>query len=144
MEEKENLELLNKIHKGLVMGMESISVITPKVGDRNFRDDLNYQYNEYGKVLDKIDRKFETVGVEPQDTTPGEKVMGWTTLQMNTIADKSNNKISEMLIRGNTMGIIEGREILNQHPNLDGEIKGIINEFIQLQESNIEKLKTYL
>ena len=144
MEEKENLTLLNKIHKGLVMGMESISVITPKVGDRNFRDDLNYQYNEYGKVLDKIDRKFETVGVEPQDTTPGEKVMGWTTLQMNTIADKSNNKISEMLIRGNTMGIIEGREILNQHPNLDGEIKGIINEFIQLQESNIEKLKTYL
>ncbi len=144
MEEKENLALLNKIHKGLVMGMESISVITPKVGDRNFRDDLNYQYNEYGKVLDKIDRKFETVGVEPQDTTPGEKVMGWTTLQMNTIADKSNNKISEMLIRGNTMGIIEGREILNQHPNLDGEIKGIINEFIQLQESNIEKLKTYL
>ena len=141
---KENLALLNKIHKGLVMGMESISVITPKVGDRNFRDDLNYQYNEYGKVLDKIDRKFETVGVEPQDTTPGEKVMGWTTLQMNTIADKSNNKISEMLIRGNTMGIIEGREILNQHPNLDGEIKGIINEFIQLQESNIEKLKTYL
>lgn len=144
MEEKENLALLNKIHKGLVMGMESISVITPKVGDRNFRDDLNYQYNEYGKVLDKIDRKFETVGVEPQDTSPGEKVMGWTTLQMNTIADKSNNKISEMLIRGNTMGIIEGREILNQHPNLDGEIKGIINEFIQLQESNIEKLKTYL
>lgn len=144
MEEKENLALLNKIHKGLVMGMESISVITPKVGDRNFRDDLNYQYNEYGKVLDKIDRKFETVGVEPQDTTPGEKVMGWTTLQMNTIADKSNNKISEMLIRGNTMGIIEGREILNQHPNLDGEIKGIINEFIQLQESNIEKLKSYL
>ena len=144
MEEKENLALLNKIHRGLVMGMESISVITPKVGDRNFRDDLNYQYNEYGKVLDKIDRKFETVGVEPQDTTPGEKVMGWTTLQMNTIADKSNNKISEMLIRGNTMGIIEGREILNQHPNLDGEIKGIINEFIQLQESNIEKLKTYL
>ena len=63
---------------------------------------------------------------------------------MNTIADKSNNKISEMLIRGNTMGIVEGREILNQHPNLDGEIKGIINEFIQLQESNIEKLKTYL
>ena len=57
--EKENLELLNKIHKGLVMGMESISVITPKVGDRNFRDDLNYQYNEYGKVLDKIDAKFD-------------------------------------------------------------------------------------
>lgn len=142
--EKENLELLNKIHKGLVMGMESISVITPKVGDRNFRDDLNYQYNEYGKVLDKIDAKFEEAGIKPEDTNPGEKMMGWTSIQMNTMADKSNNKISELLIKGNTMGIVQGREILNQNPNLDKNTKSIINEFIQLQENNIEKLKTYL
>ena len=142
--EKENLELLNKIHKGLVMGMESISVITPKVGDRNFRDDLNYQYNEYGKVLDKIDAKFEEAGIKPEDTNPGEKMMGWTSIQMNTMADKSNNKISELLIKGNTMGIVQGREILNQNPDLDKNTKSIINEFIQLQENNIEKLKTYL
>ena len=142
--EKENLELLNKIHKGLVMGMESISVITPKVGDRNFRDDLNYQYNEYGKVLDKIDPKFEEAGVKPVDTNPGEKMMGSTAIQMNTMVDKSNNKISELLIRGNTMGIIQGRELLNQNPDLDHSTKSIINEFIKLQENNIEKLKTYL
>ena len=142
--EKENLELLNKIHKGLVMGMESISVITPKVGDRNFRDDLNYQYNEYGKVLDKIDAKFEEAGIKPEDTNPGEKMMGWTSIQMNTMADKSNNRISELLIKGNTMGIVQGREILNQNPSLDKNTKSIINEFIQLQENNIEKLKTYL
>lgn len=142
--EKENLELLNKIHKGLVMGMESISVITPKVGDRNFRDDLNYQYNEYGKVLDKIDAKFEEAGIKPEDTNLGEKMMGWTSIQMNTMADKSNNRISELLIKGNTMGIVQGREILNQNPNLDKNTKSIINEFIQLQENNIEKLKTYL
>lgn len=142
--EKENLELLNKIHKGLVMGMESISVITPKVGDRNFRDDLNYQYNEYGKVLDKIDAKFEEAGIKPEDTNLGEKMMGWTSIQMNTMADKSNNRISELLIKGNTMGILQGREILNQNPNLDKNTKSIINEFIQLQENNIEKLKTYL
>ena len=142
--EKENLELLNKIHKGLVMGMESISVITPKVGDRNFRDDLNYQYNEYGKVLDKIDAKFEEASIKPVDTNPGEKMMGWTALQMNTMMDKSNNKIAELLIRGNTMGIVQGREILNQSPDLDKNTKNIVNEFIQLQENNIDKLKNYL
>ena len=63
---------------------------------------------------------------------------------MNTMADKSNNRISELLIKGNTMGIVQGREILNQNPNLDKNTKSIINEFIQLQENNIEKLKTYL
>ena len=63
---------------------------------------------------------------------------------MNTMADKSNNRISELLIKGNTMGIVQGREILNQNPSLDKNTKSIINEFIQLQENNIEKLKTYL
>ena len=142
--EKENLELLNKIHKGLVMGMESISVITPKVGDRNFRDDLNMQYNEYGKVLDKINNRLAVADVTPTDTNVGEKVMGWATLQMNTLMDKSNSQISQMLIRGNTMGIIEGRKLLNQNPDADTEVKDILNEFVKLQENNIEKLKTYL
>lgn len=144
MDNKTNMKILDEVHKGLVMGMESISVITAKVGDRNFRDDLNYQYDQYGKVLDKIDKKFEEIGSTPTDTTPAEKMMGWTSIQMNTMADKSNNKISELLIRGNTMGIIKGRELLNQNPDASQDTKNLLNEFIKLQEENIEKLKTYL
>lgn len=137
-------KILGEVHKGLVMGMESISVIQSKVGDRNFRDDLNMQYNEYGKVLDKINNRLAVADVTPTDTNVGEKVMGWATLQMNTLMDKSNSQISQMLIRGNTMGIIEGRKLLNQNPDADTEVKDILNEFVKLQENNIEKLKTYL
>lgn len=139
-----NAKILNEVHKGLVMGMESISVIESKVGDRNFRDDLNMQYNEYGKVLDKINNRLTKSDVEIADTNYGEKVMGWTSLQMNTLMDKSNSQISQLLIRGNTMGIIEGRKLLNQNPDASQEVKDILNEFVKLQEDNIEKLKTYL
>ena len=58
--DNKNAKILDEVHKGLVMGMESISVIQPKVGDRNFRDDLNMQYDEYGKVLDKINKQLGT------------------------------------------------------------------------------------
>lgn len=143
MDEKE-LQVLDEVHKGLVMGMESISVITAKVGDRNFRDDLNYQYDEYGKVLDRINKNFENANTTPNDTTTKEKIMGWASLQMSTMNDKSNNKISELLIRGNTMGIIKGQELLNQNPDISNDVKDIIHEFIRLQQDNIEKLKTYL
>lgn len=144
MDNKTNMKILDEVHKGLVMGMESISVITAKVGDRNFRDDLNYQYDQYGKILDRIDKEFEDVGSTPTDTTPAEKMMGWTSLQMNTMTDKSNNKISEILIRGNTMGIVKGQELLNQNPDASNKVKDIVHEFIRLQQDNIEKLKTYL
>lgn len=143
MDEK-NAHILNEVHKGLVMGMESISVIQSKVGDRNFRDDLNMQYNEYGKVLDKINNRLTVSDIQIADTNPAEKMMGWASLEMNTMMDKSNSQISQLLIRGNTMGIIEGRKLLNQNPDASTEVKDILNEFVKIQENNIEKLKTYL
>lgn len=143
MDEK-NAHILNEVHKGLVMGMESISVIQSKVGDRNFRDDLNMQYNEYGKVLDKINNRLTVSDIQIADTNPAEKMMGWASLQMNTMMDKSNSQISQLLIRGNTMGIIEGRKLLNQNSDASTEVKDILNEFVKIQENNIEKLKTYL
>lgn len=143
MDEK-NAHILNEVHKGLVMGMESISVIQSKVGDRNFRDDLNMQYNEYGKVLDKINNRLTVSDIQIADTNPAEKMMGWASLQMNTMMNKSNSQISQLLIRGNTMGIIEGRKLLNQNPDASTEVKDILNEFVKIQENNIEKLKTYL
>ena len=143
MDEK-NAHILNEVHKGLVMGMESISVIQSKVGDRNFRDDLNMQYNEYGKVLDKINNRLTVSDIQIADTNPAEKMVGWASLQMNTMMDKSNSQISQLLIRGNTMGIIEGRKLLNQNPDASTEVKDILNEFVKIQENNIEKLKTYL
>ena len=139
-----NAKILDEVHKGLVMGMESISVIQSKVGDRNFRDDLNMQYNEYGKVLDKINNRLSVSDVTPTDTNVGEKVMGWATLQLNTLMDKSNSQISQMLIRGNTMGIIEGRKLLNQNPDADNEVKNVLNKFIKFQENTVEQLKKYL
>lgn len=138
------LDILNEIHKGLVMGMESISVISDKVGDGNFKDDLDYQYKEYGKVLDRVNNMFKEKDEYADDTNTIEKVMGWTSIQFSTITDKSNSHLSEMLIRGNTMGIIQGVKLLNQNPDATNDVKNIINEFVQLQENNVEKLKTYL
>lgn len=140
-----NLYVLNEVHKGLVMGMESINVIVEKVGDGNFKDDLDYQYNQYGSLLDKTNNiALKEYNTTLDDTSPMQKVMGWSGIKMQTIVDKSNSHISEMLIQGNTMGIIEGRKLLNQNENIDTNVKDLLNEFVKEQENSVEKLKTYL
>ena len=96
------------------------------------------------QVLDKINKQLKVSDIKIADTNPGEKMMGWASIQMNTLMDKSNSQISQLLIRGNTMGIIEGRKLLNQNPDLNTDTKDILNEFVKIQENNIEKLKTYL
>lgn len=139
-----NLKVLNEIHKGLIMGMESISVIKSKVEEPEFRTLLNNQYSEYSDILEKVNNKFEKYNEKADDTTPIEKIMGWTSIQFDTLTDHSASKISDMLIRGTTMGIIEGRKMLNTNLSVDNEVTNILQEFVDMQEEDIEKLKEWL
>lgn len=139
-----NLKVLNEIHKGLIMGMESISVIKSKVEEPEFRTLLNNQYSEYSNILEKVNNKFEKYNEKADDTTPIEKIMGWTSIQFDTLTDHSASKISDMLIRGTTMGIIEARKMLNTNLSVDNEVTNILQEFVDMQEEDIEKLKEWL
>lgn len=140
----ENATVLNEIHKGLVMGMESISVVSSKVGDEAFKQVLDEQYKQYGDLLDRVNNHLEGTGTQGQDTSPAEKAMGWTNIQMSTMMDKSNSHIADMLITGTTMGIIKGRKLFNQHPDLSKEVKQTLNDFVKEQEHHVEKLKEWL
>lgn len=140
----DDLTILNEIHKGVTMGMASIETISEKVGDQNFKDNLSYQYNRYRDTLDKVNAKFEEAGEIPDDTPINLKIMGWTGIQLNTITNKSNSQISEILIQGNDMGIIKAVKLLNQNPQASEDTKNILNGFIRLQENNIEQLKKFL
>lgn len=49
-----------------------------------------------------------------------------------------------MLIKGTNIGIIEGVKLKNRNPDIEPTISNILDDFIQFQENNVEKLKKYL
>ncbi|MBR6033524.1 MAG: hypothetical protein IKP28_02115 [Clostridia bacterium] len=63
---------------------------------------------------------------------------------MSTITDKSNSHIAEMLITGTTMGIIKGRQLYNQYPDISSSTRQTLDDFVQEQEHQVEKLKEWL
>lgn len=136
--------ILNEINKGIKMGMDSISTISEKVGDDNFKDDLLFQYDKYNEILNRVNSKLKDYNDFPKELPTMQKTMGYVEIQMNTLNDKSNSHIAEMLIKGSTMGIIEGVKLKNRNPEVEEPIKNILDDFIQFQENNVEKLKTYL
>lgn len=139
-----NIEALNQMHKGLVMGMESISVISEEIGDEDFRNILKEQYKQYGELLVRANNAAKKYDVKLKDTGAMQKMMGWTSIKIETIKNKSNSKISDMLIQGTTMGIVEGRKLLNDNQNLNNEVTAILKDFVQKQEKDVETLKQYL
>lgn len=140
----DDLTILNEIHKGVTMGMSSLEEVSKKSSDQTFKDNLSMQYNTYLNTLNKVNSEFEKAGEIPDDTPINQKIMGWTGIQMNTMNDTSNTKLSELLIQGYDMGIIKGTKLLNQSPEASKNVKNILSEFIQLQEDNINQLKKFL
>lgn len=62
MDNNINLTILNEINKAAKMGMDSISYVIKKVGDKNMKENLTWQYSEYGKLLDRVNSEFTKYG----------------------------------------------------------------------------------
>lgn len=136
--------ILNEINKGIKMGMDAISNIAEKVQDDNFKDDLKSQYDQYNDILNKVNHELTKYDDFPKELNPMQKAMGWMNVEWNTMEDKSNSKIAEMMLQGAHMGIIKGTKLLNHNPDVDENVKNILSEFIQFQENTVEQLKRYL
>ena len=64
-------------------------------------------------------------------------------IEMRTMMDDTTSKLAELLMQGTNMGIIEGRRLLNQK-DTDPEVQEIVEEYVDMQEHAVEKLKQFL
>lgn len=143
-DENINLTILNEINKAAKMGMDSISYVLKKVGDENMKENLTFQYTEYGRIIDRVNNQFDKYGEIPDEAPVTDKMMAWMGTQMNTMTDKSNSKIAELMIQGGDMGIIKCQKLLNHNPIADEPVKNILNDFVTLQKNDIEQMKKFL
>lgn len=144
---KENdLNVLDEVNKGATMGMDAIEFIEKKVGDENFKKTLDLEYNKYKDISRRANNLYEnyTYEKEPHETSAMNKIMTWWGIQMKAMNDKSNSNLSELLLNGTNMGIIEGRRLLNQNPDINKDIHTLLGDFVKMQEDSVETLKSYL
>ena len=144
--DENNLNVLDEVNKGATMGMDAIEFVSKKVGDPDFKKTLDLEYNKYKDISRRANNLYSDYHAdkEAHETSGMTKVMTWWGVQMKTMSDQSNSNISELLLNGTNMGIVEGRRLLNQNPNINNDIKSLLNDFVKMQEDSVEKLKTYL
>lgn len=144
--DNQNLNVLDEINKGATMGMDAISFISQKVEDNQFKNILKTEYNKYKDISARVNKLYNNFATnkEPHETNTMNKMMTWYGIQMKTMTDDTTSKLSELLIQGTNMGIIEGRRLINQNANVSSDVKNILHDFVTMQEDSVETLKKYL
>lgn len=141
-----NVKVLDEVNKGSTMGMDAIHFVSEKVSDERFKKVLDVEYGKYKDITNRVNNIYSqyTVEKDPHETNAMTKMMTWYGINMKTMTDQSNSKISELLMQGTNMGIIEGRRLLNNNPSVAPEVKQILQDFVVMQEDSVETLKKYL
>ena len=145
MEKNENeINVLDELNKGACMGRDAIHFILDKVTNKDLKEVLHKQYNKYKEITDKISKLYpEYSEGEPHETNAMNKVMTWYGIEMRTFMDNSDSKLTELLLQGTNMGVIEGRRLLN-HKQTDDNVNSLIQAYVDMQEECVEELKKFL
>ena len=144
MENQNEINVLDELNKGACMGMDAIHFIMDKVEEGGLKEELNRQYRKYKEISTKIYALYpEYSSEEPHDTTTMNKFMTWYGIEMKTFMDTSTSKLTELLLQGTNMGIIEGRKLLN-HKTTNESVHKLVKEYVDMQEEAVEKLKQFL
>ena len=143
--ENNNLNVLDEINKGATMGMDAIHYVYNKVDDSEFKTVLDVEHNKYKDISSRVNNLYSNYSdKQPHETNTMNKMMTWYGIQMKTMTDQTSSKLSELLMQGTNMGIIEGRRLLNHNKNLEPDVEKILSDFVSMQEDSIETLKKFL
>ena len=144
----ESLEIVNHIYKDSEMAISTLTKLsnTLEKKDNKIKDtveDIIKGYERYfkdaKKILNKNNCKKEKNGFVS-------KVMANMGIDKEVKDDNSDSAISDMLIKGVSMGSIDLEKKLAKYKDkeIDDKVLELANRFKDFQDDIIEKLKEYL
>ena len=137
-------ELLQYIYQTTEMGRDGIQSVLPHAEDETFHQALEQQLTEYEKLYGATGKMLRERGQEPKGLNPMVKASSEMMSAMKTMADHSTSKIAEMMIQGNTKGMIKGLKTLHQFGQQDEQINTLSQKLLDCENANIRQMQGYL
>jgi hypothetical protein len=134
---------MQEVYKNAKLGMSSIEILRPFSDDKGFRNLLMRQYTEYNALAKEMEIYCTNHNIELKPNNVFNKIMMFITTAMNTMKDKSNSKLSEIMIQGINMGIISITKVQNTLSDTNAHNQ-FADKMMMILQQNLEDLKLFL
>ncbi|TCU77270.1 hypothetical protein EV204_102129 [Tissierella praeacuta] len=139
-----NVEFLNYIYQNAEMGENTLSQLIDITEDDNYKELLKSHLITYITIYDNTEKELQEINKKAKGINIFSKSSTSTMINLKTMLNKSTSHISEMLIQGSTMGIIDMTKKLKEYNNVKGYVLSIANELLTFERNSIEEYKKYL
>ena len=137
-------QMLQGICKSTEMGQSGIRSVMKSAKDPALQRALASQLREYDAIHHQADRLLQGRGESPK-RIPGMAIaFSRMSTGMKMAMDSSSSAIAEMMIEGNTKGMVKSMRQNRALTILDPKVSGLNNRLLQTELSNIEQMKSFL
>ena len=144
MKMKSNKEVLSSLLKTTQMGQIGIRSVLEAEMKPELRRAMESQLREY----DAIESQAHSIAAERNwvlpELNPSIRFMTDRMTKMKLSYGEVNSKIAEMMIRGNTSGVIKGLKNLHQMEQQDDSVSALSLKLLDTESANVDQMKQFL
>ena len=140
----ETVQLLQDVVRNAKTGQDAVEQLMQKMDEGRMRDELIREKEDYAVTLRRGEQALSDAGGRQEPVGPLQKAGMWAGLEMETLMDRSDAHIAQIVIQGATMGMIEMTRSLNVYDGADPAARGLASQFVVHQNEAIDRQKAFL
>ena len=141
---KNSKEILSSVVKTAQMGQTGLRSVLDTSMRPSLRKALESQLREYDSIETEAHTIASQRGWELKELDPGVRMMTDMMTRMKLHGRNTDSKIADMMIQGNTRGMVKGLKNLHQFPSSDSQVQMVSQKLLDCETANIRQMQGYL
>lgn len=141
---KNGKEILSSLLKTTQMGQLGIRSCLNASMRPGLRKALESQLREYDAIESEAHAIASQRGWEVEELDPALRFMTDVMTRMKLSRGNCDSRIADMMIQGNTKGMIKGLKNLHQFPQPDEKIRTLSQKLLDCETANIRQMQSFL
>lgn len=141
---KNSKQLLSSLLKTTQMGQIGIRSVLDTSMRPSLRKALESQLAEYDAIETEAHSIASQRGWELAELDPAARAMSNMMTRMKLTGHNADSKIADMMIQGNTKGMVKGLKDIHQFAQQDGPVCALSQKLLDTETANIRQMQNFL
>lgn len=141
---KNSRQILTSVLKTTQMGQIGIRSVLDTRMRPALRKALEQQLREYDQIETEAHALASQRGWELPELDPAVRMMSNMVTRMKLTGSGSESRIADMMIQGNTKGMVKGLRNMHQFPREDSQISALSQKLLDTENANIRQMQAFL
>lgn len=141
---KNSQKVLTSVLKTTQMGQIGIRSVLDTRMRPALRKALEQQLREYDQIETEAHALASQRGWELPELDPAVRMMSNMVTRMKLTGSGSESRIADMMIQGNTKGMVKGLKDIHQFAQQDGPVCALSQKLLDTETANIRQMQNFL